>query len=373
MVYLQAMRLIIHIPTTQPGGTENYVLRWLQYLCEHRPDIAVQLWVSAVHRGSLLPSFEEAAASVVEWDDSAVPLGKWLKMLRLMRKWKPDGYCNFNGGFALPGLILARLAGVPKRVVWHRRADYPVEVRWKIGVMKILHRGIERRATSLLSNSVAALDRFHPHRDRQDPKFRIIPNGIPVDGRDPSSLRLSMRTSMGWSDEDWVVGHVGRYTPVKNHDFLFRVVRLLLDHRPQLKLVLCGMGTDSAACLEAANRAGVASLTTFLGEVSDVRALYPALDAFVFPSKSESFPNALLEAALAGVRVFPSDISAHRAIFEGFEGGLIPLDDAGRAAQIIAAADEQPNEHQRAADLLKLRELTDVSKNFADFLTSFEG
>lgn len=45
MVYLQAMRLIIHIPTSQPGGTENYVLRWLQYLREHRPDIAVQLWV----------------------------------------------------------------------------------------------------------------------------------------------------------------------------------------------------------------------------------------------------------------------------------------------------------------------------------------
>jgi len=39
------MRLIIHIPTSQPGGTENYVLRWLQYLREHRPDIAVQLWV----------------------------------------------------------------------------------------------------------------------------------------------------------------------------------------------------------------------------------------------------------------------------------------------------------------------------------------
>jgi glycosyltransferase involved in cell wall biosynthesis len=68
-------------------------------------------------------------------------------------------------------------------------------------------------------------------------------------------------------------------------------------------VVVVGDGAARAALEECAHRRGMADRTTFTGAEPDVRETIGALDLFCFPSADEGLPNAVMEAAAAGVPV----------------------------------------------------------------------
>lgn len=367
------MNLILHIPTTHSGGTENYVLRWLRWLRLERPHWRVQVWCNEAFRGVLHEPICSTGADVIYFRGTYFSPLRALAMRRQLYAFSADAYCNFSGPFSMVGLLIARGAGVRKRVVWHRRADYPVKAWWKVWGFNGLMRISERLATQILSNSTAALDVFHPHRDRTSSKYRVIFNGIPRDPRDPDVLRRAWRSELGLQDSEVVIGHVGRWSSVKNHRFLFALVAQLRAQGVPVKLVLCGLDTNSADCARSLEMAGIAEITIVLGEVDDVRGLYPAFDVFVFPSISESFPNALLEALLAGVPVWPSDIPPHREICHHSQTVYLPISDLEGAVKIALQEIPMLRDKKASQFLDYYLDLTKDSSRFADFLSSFEG
>ena len=66
---------------------------------------------------------------------------------------------------------------------------------------------------------------------------------------------------------------------------------------------------------------GVSERVTLLGYRNDIRSLLYGADLFVFPSKQEGMPMALLEAAASGISVVASDIRGNREILEDVAGG----------------------------------------------------
>ena len=120
-----------------------------------------------------------------------------------------------------------------------------------------------------------------------------------------------MRSKLKISDNAFVIGHVGRFLPVKNHDFLLDVFKLVVTERPESILCMVGDGELRDTIEKKAQALGVIASVKFLGNRSDVPQILSIFDAFVFPSLWEGFPLTLIEAQAARLPCFVSDKVNH--------------------------------------------------------------
>ncbi len=132
--------------------------------------------------------------------------------------------------------------------------------------------------------------------------FEVMPNGIDVErfGFDPQT-RQRIRKELGL-DGRFVIGHVGRFCPEKNHELLLRIFQEVRKRIPKAALMLIGDGPNFLTIKEACRQMGLASDVHFLGLQQDVAPFYQAMDVFVLPSCYEGFSLTSLEAQAAGLQ-----------------------------------------------------------------------
>lgn len=108
---------------------------------------------------------------------------------------------------------------------------------------------------------------------------------------------------------------VGELSRRKNQEEVIAALARMV--RQDVYYLICGQG-KRAACLAAyAKRLGVDKYVRFLGFQEDVGRLYRAADIFVFPSRQEGMPMALMEAMSAGMACVVSDIRGNRELIDG--------------------------------------------------------
>ncbi len=132
--------------------------------------------------------------------------------------------------------------------------------------------------------------------------YRIMNNAIDSKLYAISCAKRSLvRTSLRISPEAFVLGHVGRFYPQKNHTFLLEVFSEIKTREPDSILLLVGDGPLRAEMEEKARSLGVAESIIFAGVRDDVPDLMQAMDCFVFPSLYEGIPVTMIEAQAAGL------------------------------------------------------------------------
>lgn len=108
-------------------------------------------------------------------------------------------------------------------------------------------------------------------------------------------------------DKNYVIGHIGRLIPVKNHQFILSIFKKIKKQIPNAKLMLVGDG-DLRPQLEAqAKELGIADDVIFTGVRSDINEIVQAMDFFVFPSLYEGLPVTLVEVQTSGLPCVISD------------------------------------------------------------------
>lgn len=120
------------------------------------------------------------------------------------------------------------------------------------------------------------------------------------------SKREELRRQLGLADK-LVIGHVGRFSPQKNHPFLLDIFAALLKKEPNAVLLLVGGGEGMSKVQEKVQALGIAEHVRFLGVRSDVADLMQAMDVFVLPSLYEGLPVTMVEAQAAGLPCIISD------------------------------------------------------------------
>lgn len=120
------------------------------------------------------------------------------------------------------------------------------------------------------------------------------------------NIRKQMRSELGISKEELVVGHVGRFCYPKNHSFLIDIFEKLSQKIP-CKLLLVGSGELRQEIEEKVKAKHLENLVIFTGIRSDVAELMQAMDVFVFPSNYEGLPVTMIEAQAAGLPCLISD------------------------------------------------------------------
>lgn len=141
----------------------------------------------------------------------------------------------------------------------------------------------------------------------QSDDYVVIHNGIELEKfLYDSNKRLEIRKSLGISDNDIVIGHVGNYRPIKNHKFILKLFENLNSRIKNAKLVLVGANVEENLKKQAIDL-GVDDKVLFLGARSDVSSLLQAFDIFVLPSISEGLGISLIEAQASGLKCFVSE------------------------------------------------------------------
>jgi len=127
-------------------------------------------------------------------------------------------------------------------------------------------------------------------------------------------------------DEDFVIGYVGRLSPEKNVRLLARIEECLIQAgMSNYRFFVVGEGSERPWLQANLRRAEVPGV---LRGVELARA-YASMDAFVFPSATDTFGNVVLEAMASGVPALVKH-----------EGGPKYLVSPGTNGEIVTGAEE---------------------------------
>lgn len=107
-------------------------------------------------------------------------------------------------------------------------------------------------------------------------------------------------------ENNFVLGHVGRFVYQKNHDFLIDVFYEVSKDIEDAKLILVGDGPLKNKIYEKVNKYGIADKVIFLGRREDVNNIMQAMDIFLFPSRFEGLGLVLVEAQCNGLNCIAS-------------------------------------------------------------------
>lgn len=122
-----------------------------------------------------------------------------------------------------------------------------------------------------------------------------------------------IREKMGLNDK-FVVGHVGRFTYAKNHNFLLEVFADILKTKPSSQLLLVGDGELRNQIVNKINDLGIRESVSLIGKVSDASTYYKAMDVVICPSVFEGLSLATVEAQAAGKNIVISEAVPNEAI-----------------------------------------------------------
>lgn len=326
------------IPSLAAGGIQTYLLRFLELF---KKEYRVTVIIRGDCEGELLQEYRDTNVKLLSMRLGYLNIVSATRYFIFFKKEKFDVVCDFNANFAGGTMLLARLAGVAKRIAFYRQGrDHFKPGILKNRVNRFLNRLVYIHATDILFNSKAAVDVFFPDRSAADQRFDVIYNGVTFESSSGSVDKNELREKFGVPPDKFLIGHVGRNDSSKNHKTIFDTAEKLVKKYGDIHFVLCG--TDTENLKSDIEHRGLGSDFTILGYRNDVPDLLQALDLFFFPSITEGQPNALIEAMMAGLPVMASDIAPIRECMpKGFESFLAEPNDSNQFSKIACTIRNQ--------------------------------
>jgi glycosyltransferase involved in cell wall biosynthesis len=168
-----------------------------------------------------------------------------------------------------------------------------------------------------------------------------IPNGVDTDVNRPldAAARTALRRKLGLPDGPLAL-YVGILNRRKNVDGALRAFRSAVMEGAPGHLVLVGPPDDDAEYVQTlrtdCNAPELAGRVTIAGYRDNVVDYLQASDLFLFPSKREGMPNAVLEAMACGLPPLVSSSAGVAAVIDdGRNGFSLPVEDEAGFARLV--------------------------------------
>jgi len=192
-------------------------------------------------------------------------------------------------------------------------------------------------ATAGLGVSEKAAKSLFGDNWKTDTRWRVSHLGIDLEPFSRPVDSPKIRAELGIPEHAFVVGHVGRFFPQKNHTFLLDIAKQVCATKTEAMFLLVGDGPLRNAMEVKAEKLGIFRHVKFVGIRDDVvRLMKGVMDVLLLPSLYEGFPLVLMEAQAAGLRCFITDtISAETDIFPHLVTRLSLTDSASIWAESV--------------------------------------
>ena len=268
----------------------------------------------------------------------------WVHFVRLIRTLKPD---VLHGHGAKVGVFL-RVKAHSKSVI-HAYTPHGGSLHFPMNTLKrALYSRIERalmKATDLfLFESAFARDRYQRTIGIPTGLVRCVFNGVTADEFDP------IVTVQDATD----IVYVGDFRHIKGADLLIdAVARLHADGNP-VTLTLAGDGEELGNLKAQVQRLGLSEAVRFIGHVK-ARYAFSKGRLLIVPSRQDSMPYVVIEAAAAGVAMVAANVGGIPEIFGLHTEALFAPNIVTAMADAIEIALEDPAAAQARAKSLRER------------------
>ncbi|WP_296509645.1 glycosyltransferase [Rhodoferax sp.] len=254
-----------------------------------------------------------------------------------IRAFRPDAVQTWMYHADLLGGIAARFAGV-RHVIWGIRAtELPYDGPMSTRVVRWMCARLSRRIPKVIVCAAGASMDAHRNLGYDASKMMVIPNGYDFSLLQASDAdRQQIRALGAIAEDEIIVGTVGRFHSDKDQRNFVRAAGLLGAEFPALRFVMVGRGLDGGNAQLAGwiAETGWQDRFVLLGERSDVPACLAAMDVFCLPSRSEGFPNVLIEAMAMGLPCVATDVGDVADIL-GAGGELVVKENSVELAAAI--------------------------------------
>jgi len=252
-------------------------------------------------------------------------------------RFRPDLLVTFQPTSSVIASLAARLAGCRARII--HQSNLP---RLTHRLPRLLDRlaGSSGLYSVIIMNSATTREAFQNYPARYRNRLHDISHGVEwpheadwTDGTGMAQakragIRAVTRAELGISPETNVLFSCARLSAEKSLETIIGV----LPNMPEAIFLLAGGGSHKQVLQNLAKKLGVSKQLIFLGHVTQDRlpGLYLASDIFVFPSRTETFGMAAVEAAMAGMVIVASNIPTVREVLSV---------DSQRAAILVSGWD----------------------------------
>lgn len=191
-------------------------------------------------------------------------------------------------------LGVAKLNHIPIRIAHSHENSSEKNIKWIF--KKIMAKTFPVNATHLFACSNEAGNYLFGKR-----AFNVWNNAIDAKKFVASlEVRQQIRDELQLEDK-FVVGHVGRFHPSKNHKFLINIFKEIKQNKSNAILLLIGSGEREEEIREQIATLSLQDDVIFLGNRSDMGRIFQAMDVFLFPSLFEGLGIVAIEAQAAGI------------------------------------------------------------------------
>lgn len=182
--------------------------------------------------------------------------------------------------------------------------------------------------------------------------IKVIPNFVkPFRGRD-TSVTINK-----------TIICTGRLIKGKGYDHLLDIFHAVIQKYPEWRLIILGDGPERNALINQSKGLGIMDKVDFMGFQEDVDKHLQSAKIFAFCSKSEGFPNALLEAMATPLPCIAYDCLAgpSELINDGQNGFLVPLNDKKYFAdKLLTLMESERLQEQFKYNSVKVRDIFSV-------------
>ena len=214
-------------------------------------------------------------------------------------------------------------------------------------VLMMVERGLESVTAGLIFESAHAAQTYRARIRAEGAPQRIIPNG----------LRTADFTASNPGPNATDVLFVGELRDLKGVDILLEALARLKERSTTATIV--GSGPDEAKFKAMCSALGLDELVRFTGALP-IRDAFALGRTMVVPSRAESFPYVVLEAAAAGLPLIATNVGGIPEITAGSDTNLIEPGNVGALAETLTAALDRPDLALARAARLK----SAISKKF---------
>jgi glycosyltransferase involved in cell wall biosynthesis len=265
-------------------------------LSAEKYEVHLGLLTEAENRGERLPPWVQIHAL-----GARRVRGGTFRLLRLVRRLKPE--LILSGIFHLNFLVLLLRPFFPAGTRVLVRQNGTVSAALAFGGLpwytRPLYRLLYRRADRVICQTQAMAEDLAKELGLAEERLAVLRNPVEVE-----EIRNSIGREPGpWEGSGPHLLAVGRLSQEKGFDLLLLALVPVRAQFPAMRLLIAGTGPEEAALKAECHGLGLDSAVHFAGHVGCVWPQFAGATLFVLPSRHEGLPNALLEAAAAGVPI----------------------------------------------------------------------
>ena len=302
---MEPIRVLQVVTIMNRGGLETMLMNYYRKL--DKTKIQIDFMTNRLERGHYDDEIEALGGKIYRL--SPIKPGNYNKYFKELDEFFKEhkeykvvhSHINENSGFVLKA---AKKAGIECRIAHSHLSDLKLDYKYPFRVYA--RRNLKGNVSDYFACSQRAGEWLFGKEISSSGKVTVLNNAVDTEKfKINKDIRDKIRMELGIEDKK-VIGHVGRFNPQKNHEFLIDVFNEVYKKDKGTVLLLIGDGYLKEKIEDKVKKLNLEQGVKFLGVREDIPEIMQAMDLFLCPSQFEGLAVVMVEAQAAGLKVITS-------------------------------------------------------------------